>query len=241
MRSARLLTAPALIALAALIWAHAAGLSPAFAQDTVTVAVGDFFFCGSALPGGAGCRTAVKQGDKVLWDYTSGSAQHTVTHCGDSCDSPTSAPLFDSQPLSPAQSFTFTFDAPGTYFYRCRIHPQAMRAQVLVVPPEATVPATGPAIATATPQTRVRAPSPAPTPTSPASPPGGAGSPSSAPLAPDASPTAQVSPTAPPSPAVREGASDDGGTSAWVYVIAGLGAAAVLAGAYFAFRRLRPP
>ncbi len=230
MRPARLLTASTLIVIAfASLYGRAGDVAASPAPGTVTVTVGDLFFCGPMLAPAA-CRTAVKQGDKVLWDYTAGSVQHTVTHCGDSCDSPTSVPLFDSEPISPGQSFSFTFDVPGTYLYRCRFHPEAMRAQVLVVPPEATVSTTRFATNTAAAPTSTAAPTAAPSATSP---PAGA---------PGASPTAQASRTMPASLPVVDGLSDDGGTSAWVYVAIGIGGAAVLVAAgYFALRRMRRP
>jgi len=135
MRPARLLAASALlvvIAAVALPWGDAgSGARPAGAQETVAVAVGDFFFCDPSLPPGA-CQTVVSVGDTVAWKYRTGSEGHTVTHCGDSCDAPTGTPLWDSEGLSPGQTFSYTFSAPGTYRYYCRFHPAAMRALVLV-------------------------------------------------------------------------------------------------------------
>ena len=130
---ARLLVASALLVLAsvALHGGQTGGATSADAQEAVTVEIGDFFFCDAALPPGA-CQTVVGVGDTVVWDYSAGSEGHTVTHCGDSCDTPTDSPLFDSGGLRPGQTFSYTFSAPGIYLYYCRFHPAAMRAAVLV-------------------------------------------------------------------------------------------------------------
>lgn len=100
------------------------------AQGQVTVTVGDFFFCDDSLPPET-CVTTVSAGDTVVWDYTTGIEGHTVTHCGDSCDLPTT-PLWDSGPMGPGAKFSFTFDTPGTFLYYCRFHPEAMRATIVV-------------------------------------------------------------------------------------------------------------
>lgn len=60
----------------------------------------------------------VAKGTTVTWVNTD-SVVHTVdsgTH-----DSPTG--LFDSGPLQRMQSFSYTFDSPGTYVYHCDPHP----------------------------------------------------------------------------------------------------------------------
>lgn len=147
-----------LLALAGFL-ALAAGtrVSTVVAQDETTVTMGDFFFCDPSFDIGA-CETTVSVGDTIVWEYTSGSVGHTVTHCGDSCDSPTDSPLWDStrelmRLLAPGESFSFAFDTPGTYLYFCTIHPLAMRARVVVEAratetPGPTVTATATAIPT---------------------------------------------------------------------------------------------
>jgi len=149
------------IAFAALSWGDAgSGVRPVGAQETVAVAVGDFFFCDPSLAPGA-CQTVVSVGDTVTWEYLTGSEGHTVTHCGDSCDAPTGTPLWDSQGLSPGQTFSHTFTEPGTYLYLCRFHPAAMRAEVLVVAPPTATATQAAASPTASPTSQ---PSPSPTP-----------------------------------------------------------------------------
>jgi plastocyanin len=36
--------------------------------------------------------------------------------------------------MEPGEQATFTFDTPGTYAYRCSLHPQNMRGTVTVTP-----------------------------------------------------------------------------------------------------------
>jgi plastocyanin len=205
----------AVIVVAGLSWGQVRGEPrPVAAQETVTVAVGDFFFCDPSLAPGA-CQTVVDVGDTVTWEDRTGTEGHTVTDCGESCDAATSTPLFDSGGLSPGQTFSFTFTAPGTYRYLCRFHPEAMRAEVLVqAAPTAT--ATQPVA------------SPTSVPTVQASPTGTQVAPPSS--GPSASPTPSL------------GATDEGddGPSPWVWVLAGVGGGVIVLGAgVLALRRLR--
>src|SRR3972149_12134992 len=68
----------------------------------------------------------VTLGRPVLWRQQ-GSSQHTVTS-----GSPTNNPggLFDSGLLAPGSGFQFTFNAPGTYNYFCRVHGIAMTGSI---------------------------------------------------------------------------------------------------------------
>lgn len=125
-----------LAAIAALVGVLIAGAGPT-AATTHPVTVGDFFFCDPNVPAGA-CQTVINAGDTVTWEHGSGSANHTVTECGDSCDVPTSSPLFDSPILKPGNSYSFTFQKAGTYLYQCQFHPTQMRASVVVRAPPAT-------------------------------------------------------------------------------------------------------
>ena len=224
MRPTRLPEALALltaIALAALSWGEAgSGARQAGAQETVSVAVGDFFFCDPSLGPGT-CQTVVSVGDTVTWEYRTGSEGHTVTDCGESCDAPTGTPLWDSGGLSPGQSFSYTFSAPGTYLYLCRFHPDAMRAVVLVEAPPTAAPTEPPAAPTPS-VTGEASPTPAPT---------------QAARSPTASPTS--APSARPTPS--SGAQDeDDGISSWVLILAGVGGGIVLlGGGLLVVRRLR--
>ena len=247
MRPARsLATYPLLvvIAFAALSWGDSgSGARTAGAQETVAVAVGDFFFCDPSLAPGA-CQTVVSVGDTVTWEYLTGSEGHTVTDCGDSCDTPTDTPLWDSGGLTPGQTFSYTFNAPGTYRYLCRFHPEAMRAEVLVVAPPTATATQQPAPPTATatqqpaPPTAKETQQPAPPTTTatqqPAPPTTTATQPAASPTA---SPTSQPSPSPTPSPGTED---DSGGVASWVLILAGIGGGVIVLGAgVLAFRRFR--
>ena len=65
----------------------------------------------------------VKRGTTVTWTNKDGDA-HTVTAAG-------AKPLFGSNPLDTGDSFSFTFNAPGTYAYFCKIHP-TMKGVIVV-------------------------------------------------------------------------------------------------------------
>lgn len=101
------------------------------AQAATNVAVGDLWFCDSSLQNGV-CTTEISAGDTIIWNFSGASAPHTTTACGDSCDSPTDSPLWDSGTISDGSAFQFTFDEAGTYLYRCNIHPAQMRGQIIV-------------------------------------------------------------------------------------------------------------
>jgi len=101
----------------------------------VTVDVGDIWFCNPTFSNGNVCETKINQGDTVVWDFTGATIPHTTTHCGASCSSPTSSPLWDSgliSPSSPDRTFEFTFTEPGTYLYFCQVHPSAQRGRIVV-------------------------------------------------------------------------------------------------------------
>ncbi len=82
----------------------------------------------------------VSVGDTVTWDW--GDA---LPHSVASVSGPAT---FDSGILTgESQSFAFTFSAPGTYTYRCNVHPSGMTGTVVV---EAAATATSTSTATAT-------------------------------------------------------------------------------------------
>ncbi len=105
--------------------------TPAAAQQTANIAVGDTWFCNSSFNNGV-CSTQIDAGDTVVWDFGSGSLPHTTTECGASCDSPTGTPLWDSGVLQGSGTFSHTFNTPGTFLYLCEIHPFQMRGQIVV-------------------------------------------------------------------------------------------------------------
>lgn len=208
-----LLTAAASLALTVLALLASGDAKPGAAQDATTVTVGDFYFCDPSLPSEA-CVTTIDIGDTVVWKYSSGGVGHTVTHCGDSCDSPTQNPLWDSGPLAPGESFSSTFDAPGTYIYRCGFHPLAMRATVVVQGREAPTPT----------PTEEPSPNARPSPTK---------GPATAPL-----PTRTATST--PSLLFSGSDSEDTGLSLWLFILVGIGSGlGLMAGTAFVIRRFR--
>jgi plastocyanin len=75
-------------------------------------------------------RLIVGRGTEVTW-RNMGQAPHTVTGDG-----------FDSAEMAATQSFAYRFAAPGTYDYRCALHPR-MRGVVEVVADATTTPVAG--------------------------------------------------------------------------------------------------
>lgn len=67
-------------------------------------------------------RIEVQSGTKVTWS-NGDPAPHTVTSLSEE---------FDSDMLDEGESFSFTFEEPGTYDYRCNVHPD-MKGTVKVL------------------------------------------------------------------------------------------------------------
>ena len=86
---------------------------PASAAGRGRVAIADFEFAPSVVE--------VESGTNVTW-RNNDPAEHTVTAIDGG---------FESNNLAEGESFSFTFDEPGTYAYRCAIHPE-MRGKVNV-------------------------------------------------------------------------------------------------------------
>ncbi|MDZ4277685.1 MAG: plastocyanin/azurin family copper-binding protein, partial [Dehalococcoidia bacterium] len=105
--------------------------SPAHAQSTATVTVGDIFFCDPSFENGV-CDTTVNAGDTVVWAFGGAELAHTTTECGASCDSPTASPLWDSGIVDDGSSFQFTFNDAGTYLYYCQVHLTQMLGRITV-------------------------------------------------------------------------------------------------------------
>ena len=107
--------------------------SSASGTPTVTILVGDFYFCEPQYEGGL-CETNIDPGDTVLWDFSpTGLIEfHTATHCGATCSNPTGTPLFDSGLQTSSGTYKFTFNTPGQYLYYCAVHPLTMRGAINV-------------------------------------------------------------------------------------------------------------
>jgi plastocyanin len=131
---------------AAMIWLHPGSLqpAPADAEETVTVLVGNIWFCGPEYLYDFDdpefmCETVINVGDTVLWDFTPSDTGfpediHSATDCGVSCDDLIPGPLFDSGmlPEDGNLTFEFTFEQPGTYAYYCTLHPIVHRGKIIV-------------------------------------------------------------------------------------------------------------
>lgn len=85
------------------------------AAKTVNVEIGDNFFKPDSL--------TVQVGDTVTWTHM-GNRPHDVTADNGAFSSP--------RRMSNGQTFTFTATAPGTYTYICTIHPNQMKATLVV-------------------------------------------------------------------------------------------------------------
>jgi len=89
------------------------------------VSIADFAFSPSAL--------TVKAGTAVTWTNNDG-APHTVTSTDGPSTSAQTTGAFDSGDLGQGETFSFTFDEAGTYYYDCTIHAaQASMHGVVVV------------------------------------------------------------------------------------------------------------
>lgn len=124
--------------LAFLVLIGVSGVSLAHYQQTTNVTLGDFFFCETQSEGV--CETVIASGDAVFWEYPEGTAGHTITACGDSCDEPTDSPLFDAGTVLAGDTFSFTFSEPGEHLYYCEFHAVAMRGSILVQAPQTPTP-----------------------------------------------------------------------------------------------------
>jgi len=148
------LLVPAIIALLALTAGSAS------AQQTVTVDVGDTYFCDSSFQGGV-CTTTISAGDTVSWDFSAASLSHSTTECGGDCASPSGSPLWDSGIVSNRSTFQHTFDQEGTFVYYCQVHgASAMQGEIVVQ--GAQQPTTGPTTAGTTPAGGAGAATPTP-------------------------------------------------------------------------------
>ena len=85
-----------------------AGLAaaPLAQAATVTVTINNYTF----IP----AKVTVHPGDTVTW-----TNQDSIPHTATSLDGKT----FDSGAIDPDASWSYTFAKPGSYAYRCSIHP----------------------------------------------------------------------------------------------------------------------
>jgi plastocyanin len=64
----------------------------------------------------------ISNGQTVTWTNMD-SVSHTVT---------STTGVFDSGPISPGQTFSYTFNNAGTFEYSCTIHPTMQHGKVIV-------------------------------------------------------------------------------------------------------------
>ena len=87
--------------------------SPTSAGGGSAVAIADFAFSPQTL--------TVPAGTTVTWTNNDG-APHTVTATDGPSTSAQTTGAFNSGNLGQGQTFSFTFDKAGTYYYDCTIH-----------------------------------------------------------------------------------------------------------------------
>lgn len=75
-------------------------------------------------------------GDAIKWKWSTGS--HTVTSGNDSSD-PNAGALFNASMNTSFRTFTFTFNAEGTYPFFCAFHEPGMKGVVIVTQNPASV------------------------------------------------------------------------------------------------------
>ena len=123
------------------------------AQTETVIEVGDFWFCEpkdsdcmSTHPDDIDVAIEINVGDTVKWQWVGTGlypASHTTTHCADNFTTCGGPREWDSANLSQTSgTFSFTFSSPGTFLFRCQVHPTHMRGEITVVdaePPTVTI------------------------------------------------------------------------------------------------------
>jgi hypothetical protein len=184
---------------------------------TVSVEVGNDWFCDPQYASGVVCVSQIDEGDTIQWTLAEGAGGHDVAECPDGSYTNCTGFGFESDLLFPGltESFSWTFDeqlgyGPGTYYYYCSYHPTSMFGQVDVEaaptpspsPSPSPTPSASPSAPPSPTPSLSPSPSPSPTPTGPvtasASPsPSPSATPSSTPVpgSPSPTPTSSASPT----------------------------------------------
>src|SRR3990172_2587561 len=148
MRPTLLLVAAGLALLAATaIWSFGTPVQTR-ADATTTVQVGDYWFCAASFDGGV-CETTINAGDTVQWQWA-GQAVHSATECAGNLDTCPQPHLWDSG-IKSSGSYSFTFNSPGTYVYRCQVHTGEMRGRIIVLAAATPTPTPSPTQTTASP------------------------------------------------------------------------------------------
>ncbi len=235
------------------------------ARADVVITVGDDWFCDPSFEGGVCSKSAIL-GDTVIWQWGPGGSgtdnPHTSTNCADDLNTCGGPREWDSN-VRTSGTFSHTFgpeDAGKTFLYRCQVHPNDMRGQIVVqaapTPTSVPLPPTPTSVPPPPTPTSVQPPQSTPTSAPPPTPTGGqptggqptgdqpAGgqtttpTPASAPT-PTPVPTDALSPT--PSDPGGSAPDGDGSISAWWFALIGIaGGLALIAGTLFVRRRYRP-
>jgi plastocyanin len=123
--------APALAGLALVTAACGGGdegtAAPAGAEGGQTVALKLIAFKPERISVPAGTAVSWKNEDASEHTVTSGTVNQSAGGVTTSVDN-----KFESGSLKQNAAFTFTFTAPGTYSYFCKIHPATMRGEITV-------------------------------------------------------------------------------------------------------------
>ena len=117
----------------------ASSLPPASAQATVAVSIPSGAGLGaSSAPGFSPANVTVVIGvnNTVTWTNNDSGVLHTVY----STSVPAGTGAFNSSIMATGASFTHTFTVPGTYEYRCNLHPLWMMGSVIVKAATTTTP-----------------------------------------------------------------------------------------------------
>ena len=89
------------------LWLGAAvSLANAGSSDTAQIVIKDFMFTPTTL--------TIKAGSTVTWANKDDEPHTVVSDTG----------MFRSGAVDTDETFTFTFDKPGTYHFACSIHPR---------------------------------------------------------------------------------------------------------------------
>ncbi len=108
------------------------GGAPTASAATITVEVGDVWFCSAAED--LDCERTISVGDTVSWDFGPAAITHTTTECEGSCGTVIGDPgsrLWHSGNQS-SGLFEHTFNSPGTFEFQCNIHPTSMQGRIVV-------------------------------------------------------------------------------------------------------------
>lgn len=109
-----------LVAFALLASALAVALPASATPSTVNVVINSYSFTPSSI------TVVIGVNNTVTWTNQQTGVVHTVT---------SNTGIFSSSELSSGQSFTYTFSAPGTYAYHCKIHTYMQGTVVVLAAP----------------------------------------------------------------------------------------------------------